>query len=59
MLTASTWSATRTTPGGDLDRHGFTLLSRARTMVPQLASLLMAPDDAETYRLLGVGPPPT
>jgi hypothetical protein len=39
---------------GDLDRHGFTLLSRARTMVPQLASLLMALDDTDTYRLLGV-----
>ena len=39
---------------GDLDRHGFTLLSRARTMVPRLASLLMAPADIETYRPLGV-----
>jgi hypothetical protein len=39
---------------GDLDRHGFTILSRARTMVPQLASLLMAPGDIETYRSLGV-----
>jgi hypothetical protein len=39
---------------GDLDRHGFTLLSRARTMAPQLASLLMKPGDIETYRLLGV-----
>jgi hypothetical protein len=39
---------------GDLDRHGFTLLSRARTMVPRLASLLMAPDDTETYRPLAV-----
>jgi hypothetical protein len=39
---------------GDLDRHGFTLLSRARTMVPRLASLLMAPGDIETYRPLGV-----
>ncbi len=39
---------------GDLDRHGFTLLSRARTMVPQLASLLMEPSDIETYRPLGV-----
>lgn len=39
---------------GDLDRHGFTLLSRARTMVPQLASLLMEPGDIETYRPLGV-----
>ena len=39
---------------GDLDRHGFTLLSRARAMVPQLASLLMAPPDIDTYRPLGV-----
>jgi hypothetical protein len=39
---------------GDLDRHGFTLLSRARTLVPQLPSLLMAPGDIETYRVLGV-----
>jgi hypothetical protein len=39
---------------GDLDRHGFTLLSRARTMIPQLASLLMAPGDIETYRPMGV-----
>jgi hypothetical protein len=39
---------------GDLDRHGFTLLSRARTAVPGLTSLLMASDDIETYRSLGV-----
>ena len=39
---------------GDLDRHGFTLLSRARTMTPQLESLLMGPGDIETYRPLGV-----
>jgi hypothetical protein len=39
---------------GDHDRHGFTLLSRARTLVPKLASLLMAPSDIETYRPLGV-----
>jgi hypothetical protein len=39
---------------GDLDRHGFTLLSRARTMVPRLASVLMALADIETYRPLGV-----
>jgi hypothetical protein len=39
---------------GDLDRHGFTLLSRARTMFPQLASLLMAPGDIEAYLPLGV-----
>lgn len=39
---------------GDLDRHGFTLLSRARAAVPQLTSLLMAPADVETYRPLGV-----
>jgi hypothetical protein len=34
--------------------HGFTLLSRARTMIPRLASLLMALADIETYRPLGV-----
>lgn len=39
---------------GDLDRHGFTLLSRARVMVPNLESLLMTPRDVETYRPLGV-----
>ena len=39
---------------GDLDRHGFTLLSRARTMIPRLESLLMTPGDIETYRPLGV-----
>jgi hypothetical protein len=39
---------------GDLDRHGFTLLSRARTIVPRLASMLMTPGDIETYRPLGV-----
>ena len=39
---------------GDLDRHGFTLLSRARTMLPQLESLLMAPADIEAYRPRGV-----
>jgi hypothetical protein len=39
---------------GDLDRHGFTLLSRARAMVPNLKSLLMAPGDIEAYRPLGV-----
>jgi hypothetical protein len=44
----------RTWYWGDLDRHGFTLLSRARTIVPQLASLLMAPGDIENYRSLGV-----
>jgi hypothetical protein len=39
---------------GDLDRHGFTLLSRARTLISRLESLLMAPGDVETYRSLGV-----
>ena len=39
---------------GDLDRHGFTILSRARTMIPHLQSLLMTPGDIETYRPLGV-----
>ena len=39
---------------GDLDRHGFTILSRARTVIPHLESLLMTPGDIETYRPLGV-----
>jgi hypothetical protein len=39
---------------GDLDRHGFTLLSRARTLVPRLESLLMAPADIEACQQLGV-----
>jgi hypothetical protein len=39
---------------GDLDRHGFTLLSRARTMLPRLASLLMTPADVAAYEPLGV-----
>lgn len=39
---------------GDLDRHGFTLLSRARAMLPQLLSILMTPSDIETYQALGV-----
>ena len=39
---------------GDLDRHGFTLLSRARAIIPRLESLRMMPDDVETYRALGV-----
>jgi hypothetical protein len=39
---------------GDLDRHGFTLLSRARTMLPQLASILMVPGAVELYRPLAV-----
>ncbi len=39
---------------GDLDRHGLTILSRARTAIPHLQSLLMTPDDIETYRPLGI-----
>jgi hypothetical protein len=39
---------------GDLDRHGYTLLSRARTMLPHLTSLLMTPADIDAYRPLGV-----
>jgi hypothetical protein len=39
---------------GDLDRHGFTILSRARTVVPRIESLLMTPGDIEAYRPLGV-----
>ena len=39
---------------GDLDRHGFTLLSRARSMISRLRSLLMASGAIEAYRPLGV-----
>jgi hypothetical protein len=39
---------------GDLDRHGFTLLSRARVLIPGLVSLLMTTADVGTYRWLGV-----
>ena len=39
---------------GDLDRHGFTLLSRARSMIPRLRSLLMSSAAIEAYRPLGV-----
>lgn len=39
---------------GDLDRHGLTLLSRARSMIPQITSLLMGRGDVETYRPLAV-----
>ena len=44
----------RTWYWGDLDRHGFTLLSRARTMLPGLASLLMTPADIDAYLPMGV-----
>jgi hypothetical protein len=39
---------------GDIDRHGFTLLSRARSMISRLRSLLMASGAIEAYRPLGV-----
>jgi hypothetical protein len=39
---------------GDLDRHGFTILSRARGVIPHLESLLMTAADIEAYRPLGV-----
>jgi hypothetical protein len=35
---------------GDLDRHGLTLLSRARSAAPRLASLLMSTAEVAIYR---------
>lgn len=39
---------------GDLDRHGFTLLSRARDVIPDLRSLMMEPLDVAHHRHLAV-----
>jgi len=39
---------------GDLDRSGFTLLSRARRIAPSAASLLMDPESVREYRHLAV-----
>lgn len=39
---------------GDLDRAGFTLLSRARTRLPRLVSVLMDPVTLEQHRALAV-----
>lgn len=39
---------------GDLDRAGFTLLSRARARLPRLASVLMDPFTLEEHKLLAV-----
>lgn len=39
---------------GDLDRAGFTLLSRARARLPRLVSVLMDPVTLETHRALAV-----
>jgi hypothetical protein len=39
---------------GDLDRAGFTLLSRARTRLPRLVSVLMNPVTLEAHRTLAV-----
>lgn len=39
---------------GDLDRHGYTLLSRARGQLPDLRSLLMGLDAVTTYLPLSV-----
>lgn len=39
---------------GDLDRAGFTLLSRARARLPRLVSLLMDPTTLEEHRTLAV-----
>lgn len=43
-----------TTYWGDIDRHGYTMLSRARTAVPHLRSMLMSADDATRHRHLAV-----
>ncbi len=39
---------------GDLDRHGFTLLSRARSLLPGLRSIVMTPADITAYSHLGL-----
>lgn len=39
---------------GDLDRAGFTLLSRARTRLPRLVSVLMDPKTLDEHRALAV-----
>ncbi|HEX6471786.1 MAG TPA: Wadjet anti-phage system protein JetD domain-containing protein [Streptosporangiaceae bacterium] len=39
---------------GDLDRAGFTLLSRARTRLPRIVSVLMDPVTLEKHRALAV-----
>lgn len=39
---------------GDIDRAGFTLLSRARSHLPDLASVLMNPEAFEAHRQLAV-----
>lgn len=39
---------------GDLDRHGFTLLSRARQIIPGLRSLMMRSADVDVFRTLGI-----
>lgn len=39
---------------GDLDRHGFTLLSRARQLIPGLRSLMMRSTDVDTFQHLGI-----
>lgn len=39
---------------GDLDRAGFTLLSRARALLPRLVSVLMDPITLEEHRTLAV-----
>lgn len=46
--------AQHTSYWGDLDRHGYTLLSRARTHLPGLRSLLMGLDAVTAYRYLSV-----
>lgn len=46
--------ATRTFYWGDIDRHGYTLLSRARSAIGSLQSLLMGASDVHAYRHLAV-----
>ena len=46
--------ADRTLYWGDLDRHGYTMLSRARTALPHLRSVLMSSTDLDRFRHLAV-----
>lgn len=39
---------------GDIDRHGYTLLSRARSAVPGLTSVLMSREDVAKFHYLAV-----
>ena len=57
-LGVMTWiTGARTWYWGDLDRAGFTLLSRARTRLPDLTSVLMDRDTLVRHRVLAVEDP--